>query len=373
MSIRRLAFAGCIALTLAPCASDAQVALSLDLAGARVTYEGFLTSNAVTVAPTYSLSTSRGRALGSGVVTFFESGSKSGLVSLDGLYRAVRRPGMALEARGSGGASWYTFADPSLELFGGARLAKWWRRSGVWAGADRGGLIGRSSEAIGVGRGDVGAWWRRSGLTARLNAMGTAMDTIDFGDVTGDLSWRLPRAELAVTGGFRISRDLGPTTSFAAATGRVRIARGVELSAAYGKALPGLLRFSPGSRYASIGVRIGSTAILPSRYVLDTTARSNASMSLASIFRFRDTVVVLIRARSADRVELSGDFTDWEPRTLVRDAEGQWRGSFVLPPGLYRFNVRVNGGDWAVPEGAGRVRDDFGGDVAVFVVRPPTE
>jgi hypothetical protein len=68
-------------------------------------------------------------------------------------------------------------------------------------------------------------------------------------------------------------------------------------------------------------------------------------------------------------VEVMGDFTDWQPIALAPTGDGRYRFAMGLPAGVYRFNVRVDGGPWGVPEGAGRSPDDFGGSVGVVVVR----
>jgi hypothetical protein len=76
-----------------------------------------------------------------------------------------------------------------------------------------------------------------------------------------------------------------------------------------------------------------------------------------------------IRMPGASLVEVMGDFTDWQQVPLTRVGDDLWELAVPLAPGAYRFNVRADGGTWVVPPGATAYADDFGGIVAVIVVR----
>jgi hypothetical protein len=39
-----------------------------------------------------------------------------------------------------------------------------------------------------------------------------------------------------------------------------------------------------------------------------------------------------------------------------------------LSRGTYRFNIRIDGGNWIVPAGVSRLADEFGGDVGLLRV-----
>jgi hypothetical protein len=41
----------------------------------------------------------------------------------------------------------------------------------------------------------------------------------------------------------------------------------------------------------------------------------------------------------------------------------------VIAPGVHRVNIRVDGGAWRPPPGLSVVRDEFGGEVGLLVVR----
>jgi hypothetical protein len=80
-------------------------------------------------------------------------------------------------------------------------------------------------------------------------------------------------------------------------------------------------------------------------------------------------VALQVRVAGAEAVEVMGDFTGWQPVPLTRRSADAWAVDLTVPPGLHRFNVRVNHGPWLAPGGVTREEDGFGGVVAVFVAQ----
>ena len=58
----------------------------------------------------------------------------------------------------------------------------------------------------------------------------------------------------------------------------------------------------------------------------------------------------------------------WQPLMLIPEGGGWWRLPAPLRPGLYRFNLRTDGGLWRTPPGLPSEPDDFGSRIAVLVV-----
>jgi 1,4-alpha-glucan branching enzyme len=75
-----------------------------------------------------------------------------------------------------------------------------------------------------------------------------------------------------------------------------------------------------------------------------------------------------VLAPDARRVEIAGDFTDWQPVPMERVPAGRWRFDVRLAPGVHQLNVRVDGGAWEVPAGLASLRDEFSGGVGLLVV-----
>ncbi|MBX6331188.1 MAG: glycogen-binding domain-containing protein [Gemmatimonadaceae bacterium] len=78
---------------------------------------------------------------------------------------------------------------------------------------------------------------------------------------------------------------------------------------------------------------------------------------------------IAVELPEAHQVEIMGDFTDWIPVALTRDAAGRWSTTLAIPPGAHRMNVRVDGGAWRVPPGLTPVNDDFNGLTGLLIVR----
>ena len=102
----------------------------------------------------------------------------------------------------------------------------------------------------------------------------------------------------------------------------------------------------------------------------DERGAAITSVAVVPVTRAESANVVRVRvvAPLATSVEVEGDFTAWVPRALLRGSDGTFSGEFVAAGGLVRLRVRADGGAWSVPPGAPAQRDDFGDEVAVFVV-----
>ena len=74
-----------------------------------------------------------------------------------------------------------------------------------------------------------------------------------------------------------------------------------------------------------------------------------------------------VERSTATRVEVMGDFTAWEPRSLSRRS-AEWTLDMVIPPGTYHYGFLVDG-EWYVPEGQpGNVPDEWGRTNATLIV-----
>ena len=116
----------------------------------------------------------------------------------------------------------------------------------------------------------------------------------------------------------------------------------------------------PGDLALSVGVSVslGRRSLGP-----PVPATLGASAGRGRIVRF-----VFERA-DARSVAVAGDFSEWEPRAMQRDAKGAWTLETVLEPGVYHYSFVVDGETWTVPANApGLVDDGFGQKNATLVV-----
>ncbi len=87
-----------------------------------------------------------------------------------------------------------------------------------------------------------------------------------------------------------------------------------------------------------------------------------------SLDRPADTILVEfdLHAPGAERVELVGDFTAWQPgRILLEgpDESGHWTGRVVLPAGRYEYLFLVDGRQWVTDPLAHAHRPDGFGNL----------
>jgi len=78
-----------------------------------------------------------------------------------------------------------------------------------------------------------------------------------------------------------------------------------------------------------------------------------------------------LEAPDARSVAVAGDFTNWEPRYYLSDADGDgvWTGRVPLSPGVHEYMYVVNGSRWVTDPGAERYSDDgFGNRNAVVTI-----
>lgn len=82
-------------------------------------------------------------------------------------------------------------------------------------------------------------------------------------------------------------------------------------------------------------------------------------------------VKILFFSDNAQNVSLVGDFNGWgaEPLILKSTSAGMWSAELKLPPGMYQYNLVVDGEKWmANPNAKAHIPDGFGGTNSVVVV-----
>lgn len=132
----------------------------------------------------------------------------------------------------------------------------------------------------------------------------------------------------------------------------------VGLATSVGSFPPELIQRLPGGRYVSLRLQWTNRR----RQVHEPTPQSPAPLL------HEEGGVLLLELAGAERVELMGDWTNWQPVPLVRRDRGRWAVEPMPGRGTWRYAIRVDGGRWDAPPGAVRVDDGFGGTVAVVVV-----
>ena len=227
-------------------------------------------------------------------------------------------------------------------------------------GATFGGVrrVDETSLALGTGRLAL-RYTTPRGVSVEGSLSGTAADTIRHADVMLGVGFEWERGSVSASFGARagdlsddpwgqasVKAELTPSATFEASLGR------------YPRSLSGLTD----GLFASAGIRL---------HIGGAPGRSlrirNPGTTVESLGGGRVRVTLLYR--SVQRLEIAGDWNDWTPVRLTPDGRGRWSVEVALPPGVYKFSIIVDGTEWTVPDSVATVPDEFGGRVALLIVR----
>lgn len=374
--------------TIWPGTVSAQLTAAIEGSGSRLSYEGGDGLSVVVVRPMLEWFTPSLSIAADGGFAQFAGGGWS----LQGSAAASRftplfsrfRGELAIAAVGS------THQDGTTagEILGRGRI-HW---SGAQGGAWLGGALGRAWNGVdwrADRRADVGVWIRRSDVTLMAAATPTWLaGDLQFLDAEVTASLAHDPLELTAFGGTRNwSRPDGVAgTSWVGGSAALWIAPHLAMVAAAGSYPTDYAQGLPAGRYLSLGFRLASRRSgrtpapldallpaaakgLPARFDPDRSARKVSAFEVRPSGGGQHTF--LMRAPAVSRVELIGDFTQWQAVPLTQGPNGTWRVTLPIEAGLHRMNVRVDDGPWDVPPGLTAIADDFGGIVGVLEIARP--
>jgi hypothetical protein len=188
--------------------------------------------------------------------------------------------------------------------------------------------------------------------------------TAHYLDTEAHVAWSRARVAFDVAAGRRATRDGARTTTWLLGSS-IMLTERFALVGALGANAFDVAQGLPGGRYATISVRVTTRA----GTALEMRSRSRATARGLDTQREQDgTVLVVVHAPHARRVELMGDFTDWRPIVMHREAGDHFTARIRLPAGSYRINVRVDGGTWTAPPGTTPVADEYNGAAGLLVI-----
>ena len=258
-------------------------------------------------------------------------------------------------------------ADVRLHRFGG--------HAGGWMGASAGRAWAGDRWRF-VRAAELGGWVQTGPATVNLTVAPSAIgDSLRFAETAVTLQLVTGALDLVADAGLR--HWIRPVGATADAWGSVSAAwwlnGHVALTASGGEYPPDYAQGLAGGRYVTAGIRvatgrISSTRELGSdRRLLPLPAEAVPVVSAFEVRREKGQVSLRVRT-AGQRVEVMGDFTDWQPVALRQTDPGRWQITLPIAPGVHRLNVRVNGGRWGVPPGVTMVADEFNGSVGIVVV-----
>lgn len=364
----------------APMLTAQHVRSSVVLGGVRVRYADALDVNALVISPAVTVQSGVGVVGATGTLSRSSLGPWSAQGQLSGSAYRVLAPHFALEVGGLAGGSTTgdaTHTGNAQALVRGHVAAS---RTGLWLGGSAGtawnGAAWRPTRMA-----ELGAWAQG----ARLGLVGTiaptvATDSVRYTDAQLSLRLRGARVEVDAVLGHRSGRaratGLVDPSDWASVSASLRVAARTAIVASGGTYPLDLLQGFPAGRFVSLGVRLTGPGTGPSPEFARATEeierdrRLRARVGAIAVRRVAAGRYELrLRASGAERMEVTGDLTGWEPVAMRAIPDGWWSVVLSGAPGNYELTVRRDGGAWVVPPGLVERRDEFGGASGIVTLR----
>jgi hypothetical protein len=356
----------------------AQVDVTADVALGAVKYEGFLGSAAVSFTPAVRYDGRFVSAAAQGNYLLYESGRSltqgAGAVA----FLSPSLGPLRGEVSGFGGISSYAGSPVSGYGMARARMHVTRGARGIWIGAGLGGSYAAFSDAR-ASELATGGWMLLAGTALTVTAAYSHVADTTYADLSATVRWTWSAIEVDALLGARPWSKLAHTGAFADVAARVWLTSGIAAQVTAGTYLSDPMRTGVPGRYVAAGVRIAPFSHPRADHALDERLRSQLRLPTAPADRSLPTLTVeragigasgvTILAPLAKRVEIAADFTDWQAVALTRAGGNRWRLNVMLAPGVYRLNVRLDGGAWTVPRGLTVQDDEFGGRVGLVVIQ----
>jgi len=364
---------------LVPAAAEAQRATgTLEMSGLKLRYADSVDASTIALSPTFGITGRRASFELGGTFSRFDSGDWAAQGSLTGGVFAPLGRRFAGELAGWAGGSAHEDGTRTGQTVGTIRGHILGPKAGGWIGGGAGYVRTSDERSNGLRHLEAGGWTRLGQVTLLGSVSPTAVgDSIRYTDAQAFLRWTLGRVEIngsvGLRSGSRRPTDAGDRSVWGNGGGAVWVTPWLAITASGGTYPLDLTQGFPGGRYGSVGIRLStrSRTASPEWEGRHGRALTNpAEFGIAS-FEVRaasaGTWTVRVRAPGAKSVELSGDFTSWDPVSLTASGDGWWTARFPIPRGTHQVAVRRDGGRWLVPPGLIGIRDEFGGEAGILV------
>jgi hypothetical protein len=347
--------------------------------GAAVRYADTLNTGTFSVTPSLRLESLRASLRASATLSQLSAGgwTTNGTLGTS-LYTPNAGPLLGELAATAGGSS-HQDGTRTGQGIGMARAHVLGNRLGAWAGIGAGGTwdgyVWRN-----VRQAEAGGWSRFGAASTLLTVTPTAVDdTVEYVDSQLSFYIKLQRFEIHASGGYR-SGDrlpvLGGTANKWGGIGAVAwITPWAGIVANAGSYPVDLTQGFPGGRYLTLGLRFASAPrprLRPDLQLADAPNGNGHDGAGSTAFMVTPAgtgqYMLRLRAPSARKVEITGDFTEWQPTPMALAQDGWWVVTLSIPVGTHQMNVRVDGGVWTVPPGLTSITDEFGGRIAILTV-----
>jgi hypothetical protein len=367
-----------IAFLMPQSAGAQRVTSSLELSGLKLRYADSVDASSVALSPGFGIAGRLASLELGGTFSRFDAGGWAAQGSLTGGVMAPLTRGFAGEVAGWAGGSTHKDGTSTGQAVGTLRGHLLGPRAGGWIGGGAGYVRTSDERSNSLRHLEAGGWTRLGRVTLLGSVSPTAVgDSIRYTDGQVFLRWMAGRVELSGSMGWRWGSrrptDAGDRSMWGNGNAAVWVMPWLALTASGGSYPLDLTQGFPGGRYGSVGLRITTRSRAASP---DWEGRHGRELTSPAEFGVSDFEVrpaaagawtVRVRAPGARSIELSGDFTGWEPLALTASGDGWWTARLTIPRGTHQVSVRRDGGRWLVPPGLIGVRDEFGGEAGILV------
>jgi hypothetical protein len=361
-----------------------RVVSSLDVSATNVWYADTIRSNGVSIMPAVRLDWTRATLGGSASITHLARGGTSAQVSIAPSVFTPSWGAFTAELAGAFGGSAHEDGTRTGQTIAMTRVYAIGALYGAWAG----GGIGRTWDGFvwrPVKQGEFGAWLNRGEMTGLVSLTPVVVeDTIRYADLQTALRYPTGRFELGVTGGTRAGASGpavgGSSRAWGNVSALVWLSQRWAIVGSAGSYPVDLTQGYPGGRFLSVALRVASRNTREvqreevSPRVTSGSGDTDENSATALAFEIRTPTArgtqreLRVHAPAAKMVEITGDFTGWQPVRLTRADGGWWTMVRTLARGTYQMNIRIDGGPWTVPPGLLTSRDEFGGTAAILTI-----
>lgn len=355
-----------------------------------VRYESGLTAGALTLYDAVIVANERSSRAGYSLISVFDDGRLSMQGGLEAARRSAAIPvvsqvrGLFTAIRGEmlldGMTTIQTGFMPTAALTGRARV-RFERddQGGHAEAAVARAFDGRLWQTVMMG--EARAWMRRGSVVTALRLTPMQLGAGDLlNDLEGEVEWVAGRGLVIGSLGGRFGEALRGTTGWGGVTVTWPVLVDTWATISIGSYPADLIQNLPSGRYATFALRLPNGRLpafrrppLPPPPPPPRTPDLPVSYRLAMVTgpALDSTGIreVKVWAPGARVVEVMADFVDWIPVPLIRQANGEWKGYYRIPPGLHRVNVRLDGDALDVPMNWPSQKDEFLGTVALVFVR----
>ena len=208
-------------------------------------------------------------------------------------------------------------------------------------------------------------WWQlpRSPAQLSLTVEGTRLLGAWYTDVVGGVAVDRNRVVGSLWVSGRLSKTYG-STGAASASLLYFVRPAIAVEASGGNYLRDPFQGLPRAGFIAGGVRIYAARRAPAQ----PAAPTRPALQPLVAERRGDTAVVRFRMPGARSVAIAGNWNAWTPAPLRGLGDDIWEATLQLAPGVYHFNLVVDGTEWVVPGGVATIPDGMGGLLALLNV-----